>query len=218
MNYAAAMASEAVPAVERNWWLRAAAVLVAPRAVFVSLRDDSPEAAQIRQEPISAIAGVAGIAGVLGTPVARHLLNDPSVSLALVPVWAFLGGAVYAFALYWLGGGLLYGAARRLGGLGSWRRSRHLLGLAAAPLALSLLTLWPVRIAVYGTDLFRTGGNDYGRGDAVFGTVYLAFIAWSVWLLVVGVRAVHGWTWARATATVALAGAFPGLLVLATRL
>jgi len=75
-----------------------------------------------------------------------------------------------------------------------------------------------VRIAVYGTDLFRTGGDDYGRGDAVFGAVYLAFIAWSIWLLVVGVRAVHGWTWLRATATVALAGAFPALLVLATRI
>jgi hypothetical protein len=214
------VSSEAAPAsvLERNWWLRAAAVLVAPRAVFVSLRDESPDAAEARQEPISAIAGLAGIAGVLGTPVARHLLNDPSVSLALVPVWAFIGGAVYALALYWVGGGLLFGAARRLGSLGGLRRSRHLLGLAAAPLALSLLTLWPVRIAVYGTDLFRTGGNDYGRGDAVFGAVYLAFIAWSIWLLVAGVRAVHGWTWVRATAAVALAGVFPALLVLATRI
>jgi hypothetical protein len=193
-------------------------VLVAPRAVFVSLRDESPEAAEARQEPISAIAGLAGIAGVLGTPVARHLLNDPSFSLSLIPVWAFIGGAVYALALYWLGGGLLFGAARRLGSQGSWRRSRQVLGLAAAPLALSLLTLWPVRIAVYGTDLFRTGGDDFGRGDAVFGALYLAFLAWSVWLLVVGVRAVHGWTWARAAATVVLAGVFPALLVAATKL
>jgi len=92
------------------------------------------------------------------------------------------------------------------------------LGLAAAPVARSLLTLWPVRIAVYGTDLFRTGGDDFGRGDAVFGALYLAFLAWSVWLLVVGVRAVHSWTWARAAATVVLAGVFPALLVAATKL
>jgi len=194
------------------------AVLVAPRAVFVSVRDESADAAESRQEPISAIAGLAGIAVVLGTPVARHLLNDPSVSLVLIPVWAFIGGAVYALALYWLGGGLLFAASRRLGSLGSWRRSRHLLGLAAAPLALSLLTLWPVRIAVYGTDLFRTGGDDYGRGDAVFGAIYLAFVAWSVWLLVAGVRSVHGWTWLRAGGAVVLAGVFPALLVLASRL
>ena len=203
-------------ALERNWWLRAAAVLVAPRAVFVSVRADDVEEREARQEPITAIAGLAGVAAVLATPVARHLLNDPSVSLVLIPVWAFLGGAIYALALYWLGGGLLFGASRRLGGLGSWCRSRHLLGLAAAPLALSLLTLWPVRIAVYGEDLFRTGGDDYGRGDAVFGGLYLGFLAWSACLLVVGVRAVHGWSWLRAVGAVALAAVFPALLVLAT--
>jgi Yip1-like protein len=131
-------------------------------------------------------------------------------------VLAFIAGALYAATFYWLGGGLLYRAARRLGSEGTWLRSRHVLGLAAAPLALSLLTLWPIRIAVYGTDLFRSGGNDYGRGDAVFGTIYYAFIAWSVWLLFVGVRSVHGWTWARATATVLLAAVVPVLIVLAS--
>jgi hypothetical protein len=204
-------------ALERNWWLRAPAVLVAPRAVFVSLRDESDEAVEARQEPLTAIAGLAGIAGVLGTPVARHLLNDSSFSVSLIPVWAFIGGAIYALAFYWLGGGLLYGAARRLGGLGSYRRARHLLALSAAPLALTLLTLWPVRIAVYGEDLFRTGGNDYGRGDAVFGALLDAAVAWCAWLLVVGVRTVHGWTWSRAAATVALTAAFPALIVIATK-
>jgi len=201
-----------------SWWLRGAAVLVAPRAVFVSLRDESDEEVESRQEPISAIVGLAGFAGVLGTPVARHLLNDPSMSVSLIPVWVFLGGAVYALAVYWLGGGLLFGASRRLGGIGSYRRSRQVLGLAAAPLALSLFTLWPVRIAVYGTDLFRTGGNDYGRGDAIFGGVYLALLAWSVALIVVGVRAVHGWTWARAAGAVTLAAIVPALIVAATTL
>src|SRR5215475_2926292 len=104
-------------ALERSWWLRAPAVLVAPRAVFVSLRDDSVEAVDARQEPITAIAALAGIAGVLATPVARHLLNDASFSVSLIPVWAFFGGIVYAVAVYWLGGGLLFGAARRFGSL-----------------------------------------------------------------------------------------------------
>ena len=214
------MSSEAAPAgtAAQNWWLRAPGVLIAPRPVFVSLRDESVEAGEARGEPISAIVGLAGIAAVLGTPVARTLLNDPSMSVALIPIWAFLGGAVYALALYWLGGGLLYGAVRRLGSLGSYRRARQTLGLAAAPLALTLVTLWPLRIAVYGTDLFRTGGNDYGRTDAIFGGVYFACIAWSAWLLLVGVRATHGWTWARSAAAVALAAAFPVLVVLATKL
>lgn len=202
--------------LERSWWLRALAVLVAPTAVFASLRDETEEATEARQEPVTAIAGPAGVAGVLGTPVARHLLNDATMSVALIPVWAFIGGVMYALAVYWVGGGLLSRASRRLGGLGSWRRSRHVLALAAAPLALSLVTLWPVRILVYGQDLFRTGGDDYGRGDAIFGAIFVGFIAWSGLLLLVGVRAVHGWSWARATGAVALAAAFPALLVLAT--
>jgi len=201
-----------------SWWLRAVAVLVAPRAVFVALRDESEDAAEARQEPITAIAGLAGIAGVLGTPVARHLLNDASISVALIPVWAFFGGVMYSLAFYWLGGALLFGASRRLGGLGSWRRSRQVIGLASAPIALTLFMLWPVRIAVYGTDLFRTGGDDYGRGDAIFGGISLASLAWSAWLLLVGVRAVHGWSWTRAAGAVALAAVLPALVIAATTL
>ncbi len=205
-------------ALGRSWWLRAPAVLVAPRAVFVSLRNESEAAVEARQEPLIAIAGLAGIAAVLGTPVARHLLNDASFSVALIPVWAFVGGVLYALAVYWLGGGLLYGAARRFGGLGSYSRARHLLALSAAPLALALFTLWPLRLAIYGQNLFRTGGTDWGPGDRTFGgLLYFAF-AWSLLLLVVGVRGVHGWTWARSLATVSLAASLPALVVLATLL
>jgi hypothetical protein len=214
------MAATADPAhgsaLERSWWLRAPAVLIAPRAVFVSLRDESEAEVEARQEPITAIAALAGIAGVLATPVARTLLNDGSFSVSLIPVWAFFGGIVYAVAVYWLGGGLLYGSARRFGGLGSYRRARHVLTLAGTPLALALFTVWPVRIAIYGQNLFRTGGNDWGPGDRTFGgLLYFAF-AWSAVLLVVGVRAVHGWSWGRSLATVALAAALPALVVFAS--
>jgi hypothetical protein len=202
--------------LERSWWLRAPAVLVAPHAVFVSLRDESEDAVEDRQEPIIAIAGLAGIAGVLATPVARHLLNDPSFSISLIPIWAFLGGVIYAIAVYWIGGALLFGAARRLGGLGSYRRARSVLALSGAPLALSLVTLWPLRIAIYGDVLFRTGGKDWGPGDRTFGgLVYFAF-AWCAVLLVIGIRSVHGWGWGRSLATVGLAAALPALVVLAT--
>ncbi|HEU5245113.1 MAG TPA: YIP1 family protein [Gaiellaceae bacterium] len=211
-----AVETAGAPGLERSWWLRAPAVLVAPRAVFVSLRDESDEAIEARQEPLLAIAALAGIAGVLATPVARQLLNDESFSASLIPVWAFFGGMMYAVAVYWLGGGLLYGAARRFGGLGSYRRARSLLALSAAPLALALLTLWPLRILIYGQNLFRTGGTDWGPGDRIFGgLVYFAF-AWSAILVLVGVRSVHGWSWGRSLATVALAAALPVLIVLWT--
>jgi hypothetical protein len=214
------VSTEAAPArdeaaLQRAWWLRTLAVLLAPRQVFAALRDESEDALQARQEPIAAIVGLAGIAGVLSTSVARHILNDPATDTVVVPVWAFIGGAVYAIAGYWVFGAFLWAAARGLGSLGDYRRGRHVFGLAAVPLALSLLTLWPIRILIYGSDLFRTGGDDYGRGDAVFGALNYAFFAWSLALLVIGVRSVHGWTWPRAVAAVAIAAVFPALIVLA---
>lgn len=204
------------PALPRSWWVRSLLVLAAPRAIFASLRDESEEAIESRQEILFAVAVLAGVSVVLASPTFRRMLNDNAVSVALIPVLAFIAGASEAAAVYWLGGGLLFGAARRLGAEGSWQRARHLLALASAPLALALFTFWPVRIAIYGEDLFRTGGNDYGRGDAIFGGVFIGLVAWSLWLLLIGVRAVHGWTWPRAAAAVALAASFPVLIVIAT--
>lgn len=203
--------------LERNWWLRAPAVLFAPRAVFASLRDESEEAVDKRQEALTALIGLAGIAGVLGTPVARTILNEGGSAL-IVPVWAFVGGAFYALAVYWVGGGLLFGAARRFGGLGSYHRARSLVALASAPLALALFTLWPVRIAIYGDDLFRSWRYDLGPGDRIFAGLLYGAIGWSALLLVIGVRTVHGWSWGRSAAAVGLAASLPVLLVLATQL
>ena len=206
------------PALDRSWWLRAPAVLAAPRAVFVTLRDESEDAVEARQEVLFAVATLASISVALVSPTFRRMLNDGAISVVLIPVIAFIAGAIDAAAVYWLGGGLLYGAARRLGSEGSYLRMRHVLALASTPLALSLVIFWPVRIAVYGEDLFRTGGDDYGRGDSVFGGIYLGFVAWSLLLLLIGVRTVHGWTWPRTAAALALAAVVPVLIVLATSL
>jgi hypothetical protein len=210
----AEIAEAPVPA--RSWWMRALLVLAAPRAIFASLRDDSGQAIEGRQEVLFSVAVLAGISVVLVSPTFRRMLNDGAVSVGLIPVLAFIAGASEATAVYWLGGGLLHGAARRLGSEGTWLRARHVLALASTPLAVSLLVFWPIRIAVYGEDLFRTGGDDYGRGDAIFGGIYLGFVGWSFWLLLIGVRTVHGWTWGRAAGAIALAAAFPVLIVLAT--
>ena len=208
----------AKPSLSRVWWLRALLVLQSPRAVFAAVRDDSDEAARARQEPVAAIVGLAGVAGVLATPVARRLANDPDYDALLIGVWAFIGGVIYAICVYWLLGALLHGGVRALGSEGTFRRARHVLGFATAPFALALIVYWPVRIAVYGIDLFRTGGRDYGTGDDVFGWVFLGVLAWSAILLVLGVRTVHGWSWVRSVAAVSIAAALPVLLVLAAAL
>nr|MDQ3823411.1 YIP1 family protein [Actinomycetota bacterium] len=180
------------PSDERAWLLRALLVLQSPRAVFAALRDDSDDAARARQESITALVGLAGIAGVLWTPVAGRLLDDPAVDELLVGVWAFVGGGLYGVCSYFAGGALLFLGLRSAGSAGSYRRARHLLAFALAPVALSLLVVWPLRLAAYGSDVFRTGGGDGGAADTLFAALALGFVAWSAVLLAVGTRTVHG--------------------------
>jgi hypothetical protein len=208
------------PAVsqDRAWLLRTLLVLQAPRPVFAALRDESRDAADARLEPVLALVWLAGIAGVLATPVARTLLDDSTRDGIVVAVWAFLGGGFYGALVYWLGGALLHGAAHLLGGQGSYRRARHTVAFASAPVALSLLVVWPVGLAAFGGDLFRGGGSDAGDAGTLFYSAAFAFVGWSLAWLVAGVRAVHGWSWPRAGAAVALALAPPVLVALANQL
>lgn len=187
--------------LERDWLLRALVVLQRPRAVFAALRDDSDAAAEARQEPVLALVLLAGTAGVLASPVARTLLDDPARDVLVVAVWAFIGGLIYGLAVYWIGGALVHWASGRLGSQGTYRRARHLVAFAAAPLALSLVTLWPVLLALYGGGLFHDGGR--GHAAAAWGGV--AFGLWSLAWLAVGVRSVHAWPWPRALGATALA-------------
>ncbi len=187
----------------RDWWLRAVLVLQRPRPVFAALRDEGPESASDRAEPVLGIVLLAGIALVLSTGTAGHLMDDSSYDGLLVAVWAFIAGGLYATFAYFAFGALLHGAVRLFGSHGSYRRTRHVIAFAAVPIALSLV-LWPVRLALYGEDVFRTGGSDAGTGARVFELLGAVFLAWALVLLLVGVRTVHGWTWARASAAVAL--------------
>lgn len=200
----------------RAWWLRALLVFQAPSAVFSALRNQDEDDVEARSEPLLAIGFLAGVAGVLSTSAAGRLLDDPGGGLLLVAAWAIFAGALYGAAVVWLGGLLVHLAARRLGSLGSYRRARQVVGLALAPVALSLLLLWPVRLAVYGEDVFRPGGDDAGAtGTAALDWLWAGAGVWALALVLVGIRAVHAWTWERATAALALAAALPALLVAA---
>jgi hypothetical protein len=186
-------------------------VLQRPGVVFGALRDDSEQSAEARQEPLLAVLWLAGIGVVLATSVARTLLDDPARDGMIVAVWAFIAGGLTGMLGYWLLGALVYAVARVFGGQGTYRRGRHLIGFSAVPLAASLLVLWPIAIALYGSDLFREGGSDAGTAASVLGWVEAAIGIWCVALLALGIRIVHGWTWPRSLATVALA-AVPVLL------
>lgn len=193
-------------------------MLQSPRPVFAALRDDSDEAAEARQDTAGAIIWLAGIAVVLATTVASTLLDDPARDWVVLLVWAFLAGGLSGFTLYFFLGKVLHVALRRLGGRGSFRRARHLLAFASAPIALALFVYWPVRIAIYGEDLFRFDGSDGGTTGTVFAWAFYAFLLWALVLLVIGVRTVHGWTWARSLAGVAWAAAIGAGLAVALTL
>lgn len=193
---------------DRDWWLRVPAVLLSPRSVFVALRDDSREDQEARSEPVLALVSLAGIAAALATGTARTLYDDPEYDVLLVAVWAVIAGGIVAFAGYFIVGGALYLGVRGLGSEGSFRRARHVLGFAVAPLALSLLLLWPVQLALFGTDRFRRAGADEGDAGRIFDLLGLGFAAWSAALLLVGVRAVHGWSWWRSLAALGLVALF----------
>jgi hypothetical protein len=171
----------------RDWWLRTLLVLQAPRPVFVALRDDDTETASLRAEPVLLIVLLGGMSLALASHAARsyHGLD--------FAVWLFLAGGLSGTAAYWIFGAILFGVARGLGSRGSYRRARHVLAFACVPIALSLVA------APLGRDRFAW--------------VCLAFVAWAAVLLVIGVRAVHGWSWPRAATAAAVPVAVAALLL-----
>ena len=185
---------DVAPVDERVWLQRAVFVLVHPREVFSAMRDDSDAAARARSEAVLALVILSGVGTVLWTRVASTLMdvNGPHAGDGLdVAIWAFFLGGAYGALFYFLGGLVVYALTRLVGGI-TYRQARHVLAFASAPVALSLLVLWPVRLAVYGEDLFRTGGSDHGAGNTAFVVLELLVVVWSLALLVLGLRAVRG--------------------------
>jgi hypothetical protein len=212
------VASEIVEAheelsAERAWWLRVPATLLSPSSVFFALREDDPDDVAARSEPLLLVILLAGVASVLATPTASDLLDSPDYDGTLVAIWAFIAGGLYGVVGYFVVGFALYFGVRLLGSLGDFRRARQTVGFALVPLALSLLVLLPLRLALYGGDTFRAGGTDEGTGETALLTVQLAFAAWSLGLLVLGVRVTHGWSWLRALAATAAAAALLAAIV-----
>ena len=205
------MSAEAQPAArqspERQWWLRALAVVVSPRPVFAALRNESKREVEAREEPVLALVILAGIAGILLAPDAGRLLDEELAgdSALVLAVLVFLSGAAYGIATYWIGGAFLWIGLRGAGSRGTYRRARHVFAFAAAPLALGLLVVWPLRLLVHGMDTFRTGGADEGLGATLFNGASTAFALWALGLLVYGISVLERWSLLRAAVSVALA-------------
>jgi hypothetical protein len=190
---------------EREWWLRAALVLWEPRGVFAAMRRNG---ADERQEPAVVLVGLAGLFAVLSTPRFAGFLDEPEVDGIALAAFAFIGAVAYGFVGYFL-----LGAALKLASGAPFRLARHVVAYAAAPLALGVLVLWPVRLAAYGGDLFHEGGPDSGTDGTLFALAELGCALWSVGLLVAGARYALGLSWARAAAAAVLPVTLAGLTV-----
>ena len=189
---------------EREWWLRLVRVLTAPTSVFVWVRDDSAEAAGARQEPITAVVFLAGISIFLSTRTAGRLFDDIEFDWLLFVVEAVVAGLLVAVQNFWILGGAVYLGGRAADSAASYRQARHVTGLATTPWVLALLFVWPIQLAMFGADAFRSGGSDHGSAEVVFRTIDVGLLVWTAVLVYLGVRALNGWTWARSLAGVAV--------------
>ena len=195
--------------VERDWWLRLALVLQSPASVFAWLRDNSDQANAARQEPITALTFVAGISIFLATPTAGRVFDDAEFNnnYLLLVVECVFAGLLVAIQNFWIVGGAVHLGARAADSVTAYRQARHVVALATAPFVVSLLVVWPVRLAAFGSDAFRSGGSDSGAPKDVFRSLDALFVAWALVLLVLGVRTLNGWSWLRSLASLAVAGA-----------
>jgi hypothetical protein len=201
-------------AVEREWWARLPRLLVAPAEVLAELRDESREAADARQEPLVAVTILAGVAMFVGLvalePPFKH--TDIDFSIFNLVLETILGGALVALSNFWFGGALVYLGTRGLGALSGYRLSRHLAGLATAPFVLLLVSSMPVRLALYGIDVFKAEGSDAGAGGDVFIAIDALFLVWTLVLLLVGIKLTQRWSWGRAAAALGVSALFAILL------
>jgi hypothetical protein len=178
-------------AYEREWWRLAGLVLLRPREVFATLREDSRETALDRTDIVAFLAFVAGVAAALAG--GRSEIEELS---GLDPfIWVFITGLGLGFGLYWLLGSGLAFVVRRLGGGGSRRRTRHVLAFAFAPFVFAVV-LW-----------------------LIYPPLLLGLALWSSALLFIGLREVYGQRIAvRTGVAVVLVVAILGMLQLLDRL
>lgn len=202
-------------ALEHEWWRRIPRVLWRPQDVFAALRDDSDETTAALSEPMVAVTILAGIAMFFATTTAGQLYDDSEFDWMLVGVEAIVAGALVALQNYWIGGAALLLGLRSFGSMARYRVARHVIGLSTVPFVLALLVVWPIRIAVFGTDLFRSGGSNEGATGVALSVIDAIFAAWALGLVVVGVRVVEGWRWPRTIGAASFAAALFGLLVAA---
>lgn len=197
--------AEAGEAAARAWWRRVPQVVTAPRSVFAALAETDDVDVDARAEPVLALTVTAGMAAVLVTPAWGRIMDDSSVDTLVVIVLTFIGGLFYGAAGYFLLGLALWLGAKGVGVEAPFRIARQIVAFAALPLALSLVVVVPAIVLGFGSDWFRSGGDDEGTGRAVVTGIGIAFAAWSLVLVGLGLRTTFRLPWRGVVGAVALA-------------
>jgi hypothetical protein len=190
----------------REWWRRVPRLVTAPRSVFEALAEREEADVDARAEPVLAITILAGMAVMLLTPAWGEVMDDSTVDGLVLVVLTFIGGLLYGAAGYFLLGFVVWLGAKAVGVETPFRVARQVVGFAALPLALSLVVLVPAIVFGYGEDWFRTGGDDEGAGRAVVVAIGLAFVAWSLALVALGLRTTFRLPWQGVVGAMGLAG------------
>ena len=198
--------AEAGEAATREWWRRVPRVLTAPRSVFAALAETDDVDVDARAEPVLALTILAGMAAMLIGP-GWNVMDDWTVDWLVVAVVTFIGGLFYGAAGYFLLGLALWLGAKAVGVEAPFRIARQLVAFAALPIALSLVVVVPAIVLGFGEDWFRSGGDDdTGNGRTIVTGIALAFVAWSLALVAIGLRTTFRLPWRGVVAALLLAG------------
>ena len=179
----------------RAWWRRVPKVLNAPRPVFAALGETDELDVDARSEPVLLIVILAGMASIILTPAWGTVMDDGTVDGLVLVVLTFVGGLFYGAAGYFFLGLALWLGAKGVGVETPFRIARQVVAFAAVPIALSAVVVVPLIALRFGWDWFRTtGGDTRGARDVVVG-IGLAFMAWSVALVALGLRTTFRLPW-----------------------
>ena len=198
--------AEVGEAATRQWWRRVPRVVTEPRAVFAALAETDDVDVHARAEPVLALTILAGMAAVLIGP-GWNVMDDWTVDWLVVAVVTFIGGLFYGAAGYFLLGLALWLGAKAVGVEAPFKIARQLVAFAALPIALSLVIVVPAVVLGFGEDWFRTGGDDdAGNGRMIVTGIGLAFVAWSLVLVAIGLRTTFRLPWRGVVGALLLSG------------
>lgn len=198
----------------RRWWRLVPAVLTHPQAVFEEIREGDDDDRLARQEPLLAIVTLSGIAGSIISPVWSRMLDQNGVDGVALLFGTFVVGGLAGFLQFFLLGWAVWAGARAVGSLERAVVARHVVGWSAIPVALSLAVTAPLILVAYGGDFFRAGGSDEGAGRWLVIGLGLGFVAWSLALLVVGLRTTFRLPWRGVFGAALLAAGIVGALAI----